>query len=168
MSSQLRIQQAGEACGTVPSASQATGTVVCITLGGAGECLPGYRQVWLGALLPGQFSLLIPVLTLKSCSEVGWSYGLRLIPSQGSAAFGHVRCVGSSAWVWDVLPNPTLPMFQKNSSTLQVSAFRIFEVSPTTGRAFFDLAMTDMKTRCEASWEWSHLSVLCRWPLVIL
>lgn len=112
--------------------------------------------VWLEALLPEQLSLssFEPHLDNKElCPEVLWSYGCRLIPSQGSAAFWHVLCV-----------SPSLPLCPGHSSQCTSSCFseklisrhlssvfRIFEVSPTSSSASFDLAMTNKR------WKWSKL-----------
>lgn len=126
-----------------------------------------WRQFYQGN---SAFQVLSPILTLKSCVQ-------RLCGLMGSDWYrprdlllSGTCCVGVllSHWIWDVLPSPPHTVFQKNSSTLLSSAFRIFEVSPTSGSAFFDLAMTDLTAGSEASWEWSHLSALYRWLLLVI
>lgn len=102
------------------------------------------------------FQVFSSILTLKSCVQrLCGLYGLRLMPSHGFAAFWHVLCVGSSVPLGLRCSSQSTSycVSEKFLSTLLRPAFRIFEVSPTSGSAFFDLAMSETTAESEASWE---------------
>lgn len=81
--------------------------------------------------------------TDQLCPKVGWA----LMPSQGCAGCGSL----CPHWVWNVLPSSPLPCVSEKLLSLCTLKLRIFEVSPPSGCAFFDLAMTHMRAGSEAT-----------------
>jgi len=48
---------------------------------------------------------------------------------------------------------PVYLLLSFRNTPLYTFVFRIFDISPTSGSAFSDLAMTEMRAGTEASWE---------------
>lgn len=73
------------------------------------------------------------------------------MPSQGCAALWHVLSAGPSAPLGLECSPEFTSLCVSEKTPLCIFKLRIFEVSPTSGCAFFDLAMTDMRAGSEAT-----------------
>lgn len=122
---------------------------------------PVWAQSAKETLLPGQLSHsnAEPPLTLKRCSVVVWASRLWLMPSWGFAAFWHMCGSPSVPWDLDVLPVHSCCLSEK---TFKICLQDFWGFTCICRRFLWPGHVWN------ESWEWSHLSALRRWLLLVI